>query len=105
MALQGTLSEGRELFVENIDQQTQITLQSGDASQRQSQGTGFTTGEWQQPPILYKTPHGAVLQVEGCAGRFYFQIAASSVRTLSEAPPLQETESIPLRETQVPQLK
>lgn len=98
MALQGTLSEGRTLFIENNDDQTQITLQSGDTGQQQSQGSGFTTGPWRQAPVLYQAPQGTVLQVEGNE-RFYFLIAASTVRSLLEAPALQECEPIPLRET------
>jgi hypothetical protein len=105
MALQGTLSEGRELFVENNGDQTQITLQSGDAGQMQRQGTGFTTGEWQTAPVLYKSSQGAVLQIEAKQGRFYFLIASTSIRTLQDAPSLHDAESIPLHEATAPQLK
>lgn len=105
MALQGTLSEGRELFVENNGDQTQITLRSGDAGQMQSQGTGFTTGEWKMAPVLYKSSQGAVLQVEANQGRFYFLIAATSIRTLLDAPSLHDAEAIPLHEAVASQFK
>jgi hypothetical protein len=106
MAYQATLSAGRTLFVENNGNQTQITLQSGSLGQQQSQSTGFTTGAWQQEPLLHKTPHGIVLQVEGSEGHFYFQVHGSSIYILDEPPHLRDSEMVSLQETaDMPQIK
>lgn len=105
MALQGQLSEGRTLFAENNGEQTSISLQSGGTSQQQTQGSSFTTGTWKQEPVLYKTPHGVVLQVEGDKGRFCFQIHGNSIHILDEVPNLYEAETIPLHQAEAPHIK
>lgn len=105
MALQGQLSEERKLFVENDGDQTHISLQSGSSGQQQSQGSSFTTGAWQQEPVLYKTPHGPVLQVEGAKGRVCFQIHGNSIHILDETPNVYDAETIPLHEAEAPHIK
>lgn len=102
MTYQGTLDAGQEILIENDGEQTQITLFSGGASQQQSQGSGFTTGAWSQPPALLKTRQGVILQIEASRGLFHFLIAGSGLRVLSEAPPLRDAEALPLQESTRP---
>ena len=88
MRYEASLDSSSGISVENEGEQTHIALWSGRGGQQQSQGTGFTTGVWTQPPALFDARGGPVLQIVTNRGDFHFQIAHGGIRSLRDAPPL-----------------
>ena len=97
MIYRGSLESGEKIVVENEGEQTQIMLSSGGSGQQQSQSTGFTTGAWTKPPVLFKVKGGAVLEVRTNRGEFHFQISGGTIRSLRDAPRFQS--ALPLKKS------
>jgi hypothetical protein len=95
------LESGRQVFIENHNRQTLITMGSSGTGQQQSQRNSFETGEWDHPPTLFKTSDGFVLRVEAEGNRFFFRLEASGTQTLSGAPSLRDADVLPLQKAAV----
>jgi len=91
------LASGRQIYIENRDNQTLITVSSSGAGQQQSQRSGFETGEWQRPPTLFQVAHDVVLRVEAGNDQFFFRLSANGIQTLDRAPEMGNAEALPLQ--------
>lgn len=85
MAYQFNLGSGQQLFVQQQGEQTAIALYAGSAGQQQQQQSTVTTGQWQEPPALFRTGAGFVLRLEGRQGRTVVQIQANGLQVVSAA--------------------
>jgi hypothetical protein len=97
MAYVSDLGKGQRIFLENKGQQTIVTLSSHAPGQQQSQQSGFTTGEWVTPPVLFQTSTGVIIQVETAEGRSYIQVQANGMKALSQAPALKNADVLPMQ--------
>ena len=91
------LEPGRQVFIENHDRQTMITMGSSGTGQQQSQRNSFETGQWDRPPTLFRTSDGVVLRVEAEDNQFFFHLGPGGTRTLSGAPSLRDADVLPLQ--------
>lgn len=91
MKLKTDLPDGGRIFIESSEGQTHISSESGG----QSQSNSFSTGEWKQPPQLFKLSDGLVLQVNGELEQ-YFQIRGSQMQSLDKKPALDGADSLDL---------
>src|SRR5688572_2080472 len=93
------LGAGRSVTIGNDGTQTVITLVSIGPGQQQSQRSGFTTGQWLGPPVLFQTAAaGIVLRIDGEQGCFFVRLDAQGISVLEAAPPtLVGAEVLPLR--------
>ena len=96
MAYQFNLGSGQQLFVQQQGEQTAIALYSGSAGQQQQQQNTVTTGQWQEPPTLFRMGGGFILRLEGSQGKTIVQIQANGLQTLSAtaAPNLANADTI-----------
>lgn len=92
MAYQAKLRGGQTLVLENDGEGTAIRLSRGG----QSQGSSVTTGEWKAPPTLFQTTDGAVVEIHTGDGSVYFQIGDGRLHSLSDAPDVEDAESLEL---------
>jgi len=93
MAYQSSLSDGRTIFIEQRGEQTSVQLH-GDG---QSQGSGFHTGAWTQPPRLYRSGDGLVLELQADETT-YHRLNGTQLQSLGSTPDLQGAEQVDLRE-------
>jgi hypothetical protein len=99
MAYTANLSANQQLYLENQGTQTLITLISSSAGQQQSQSSNLTTGTWTTPPMLFTTKSGFVLQLDTNREKYFVQIQASSINTLTDVPSLNDAETVALQKT------
>ena len=59
MAYQTELDSGQTIFLEQQGEQTSVQVHGGG----QSQGSGFQTGAWKNPPRLYRVGGGVLLEI------------------------------------------
>jgi hypothetical protein len=85
---------GHRLVVENNGAHTQIALSSGSEGQQQSQATGFETGKWSKPPVLYRLKRDLVLCLETKDGTQFIRVRGSEIRRLQSEPDLEEAEKL-----------
>lgn len=83
MAYTVNLSGNQQLMIVNQGAQTLITLFSGSSGQQQSQSGSMTTGKWKNPPKLYQTASGFVLQVNGKLAKQYVLIQATGINAIA----------------------
>ncbi len=92
------LNNNQQLTVINQGTQTLITLISSSLGQQQSQSSSFTTGNWNQPPRLYQTESGLVLEINSAPKKHFFSIQSNSINVTS-TPAWPNTVSIDLEST------
>jgi hypothetical protein len=94
----GELQTGQRIFIENVGEQTFVTLMSGGAGQQQSQRTGVESGAWLSPPVLFRSAAGVVLRLDASKGPFLFQVQSSGLAAFSAPPSLANADVLPLRQ-------
>ncbi len=98
MAYTCDLGGGQHLYIDNIGDQTAVTLASGRPGQQQQSGSQFTTGAWTAPPELFRTEHGVVIKLSTNQGDQHLQFQAgqlgwmSSGHTLAHAQQMQTSQ-------------
>jgi ribosomal protein S27AE len=97
MIYQGSLSTNQQLYLENKDQQTTITLVSISSGQQQSQSSSFPTGIWTTPPILFQSDVYFVLRIDSVQGTYFIQLQANGMSLLAQPPALIDADVIPLQ--------
>lgn len=90
MAYRSNLGGDRVLYIENLAEQTRITLTSSSPTQQQSQSHSITTGRWQTPPTLYQSANGLTLRIEGTSGQSFVQIQAQQMSSTTTPPDLSQ---------------
>ncbi|WP_275993834.1 zinc ribbon domain-containing protein [Argonema antarcticum] len=96
----GDLGSGQQVYIENQEPQTAITLISSSPGQQQSQSSSFQTGTWTKPPALFRSATGFVLQIEGTEGSRFVRLQANGISSFSETPSLSNAEVIPLQQVE-----
>lgn len=89
---------GQQVYVENQEIQTIVSLTSNGSSQQQSQRNSFTTGSWILPPTLFRTANGFVLRIEGTQAQVFVSLQANGMSTLATAPSLVDVDVLPLQQ-------
>ena len=97
MAYRATLNGTQQIMIANQGRQTQITLMASSPGQQQSQSSSFTTGIWINPPQLFDTTQGFILQINAEQGKNFIQIQANGISTIKGNPSLQNATSIELK--------
>ena len=93
----GDLGGGQQVFVAAQGTQTVVTLMGGGPGQQQSQSSGFDTGEWLAPPVLFRTGGGLVLRIETARGHSFIRLQSSGMHLLDAAPSLTGANVLPLQ--------
>ena len=99
MAYSCYIGNGQRLLVQNHGEETQVALSSGDSGQQQNQSTGFTTGEWSNPPELFRTSENLVLRVEGKNGVRFIGVHGDQIELMRSEPKLENAEKLTLKES------
>ncbi|NJN68216.1 MAG: zinc ribbon domain-containing protein [Chloroflexaceae bacterium] len=92
------LQTGQRIFIENVGEQTLVTLMSGGPGQQQSQRTGVDSGAWLAPPVLFRVAGGVILRLDTSKGQFLFQVQSSGLAAFSSPPSLANADVLPLRQ-------
>ena len=93
MAYQTELGSRQTIFLEQQGEQTSVQIH-GD---HQSQGSGFQTGVWKNPPRLYRVGGGLLLEIRA-EPAVYYRLEGNQLHALNEAPVLEGAEQIELKE-------
>ena len=93
MAYRAELEAGRTLTLEQQDQQTLIRVEGGG----QSQSAGFQTGAWRQPPRLFRTDAGLLIEIRADPV-VYYRLEGDQLHSLDTAPALEGARETGLHE-------
>lgn len=88
MAYTCELGSGQRIYLENVGEQTAITLAAGSAGQQQQSGSQFTTGPWTAPPELFRTQQGVVIKLTTAQGTHHLQLQGNQLGMMSQSPSL-----------------
>lgn len=91
------LNTNQHLYIENRDNQTIVTLVSGNATQQQSQSSSIETGKWITPPSLFKTENSFLIRIDSVNGQNFIQLQANGFNTLNTIPSLNNVDVLPLQ--------
>jgi hypothetical protein len=86
MAYTCDLGSGQRLYLDNMGQQTAVTLASGGPGQQQQSGSQFTTGTWTHPPELFRTAQGVVVKLTTAQGPHYLQLQGNQWGSSTSGP-------------------
>lgn len=98
MAYTANLNAEQQLELKNKGTQTIISLISISPGQQQNQSSSLTTGNWTAKPTLFTTKFGFILQLEAERGKYFIQIQANGINTLTSKPSLDHAATLPLQE-------
>jgi hypothetical protein len=90
---------GSDIYLENQQEKTLMRVQSSGPGQQQGQSQSFDTGVWAQPPQLFKTGDGLIVQIVAAQGRFFFALNTGSIARLDMEPALQDARPLSLQKT------
>ncbi len=96
------LGNGQLLLVENEGDNTSVSLGSDGGSQRQSQGTGFSTGKWSKTPSLFRVGKDFVLRIQTGDGARFVRVRGNEIRQLKEEPDMANAEKLRLKKSDQP---
>jgi predicted RNA-binding Zn-ribbon protein involved in translation (DUF1610 family) len=90
---------GQEVFVDCRDGQTQLLCRRHQPGSQQQASSSFTTGNWTQPPELWRSPHGQFIHIHSPQGPILVQINPNGLEVLGPATIPPPIEVIPLQPT------
>ncbi|MEM9120674.1 MAG: zinc ribbon domain-containing protein [Cyanobacteria bacterium P01_F01_bin.56] len=96
MAYTCELGSGQRLYLDNLGEQTAVTLASSSAGQQQQASSQFTTGAWTAPPELFRTPQGVVIKLTTAQGTQYLQWQGHQLGMMAQNPPLGNAQPMPM---------
>lgn len=96
MAYTCELGSGQRLYLDNVGEQTAVTLASSSAGQQQQSGSQFTTGVWTATPELFRTPQGVVIKLTTAQGTQHLQLQGSQLGMMSQSPALGNAQQMPI---------
>lgn len=91
------LSANQQLYLENKDNQTILTIISVSSGQQQSQSSSFQTGKWTTPPTVFNYQNNYCLRIDTTQGQHFIQLQADGFTTLATPPSLVDADVIPLQ--------
>ncbi len=82
------LGSGQRLYLDNVGEQTAVTLATSSAGQQQQSSSQFTTGAWTTPPELFRIPQGVVVKLTTAQGVHHLQLQGNQLGMMSQSPSL-----------------
>lgn len=99
------LGGGQRLYVENLPNQTFVTVVSSRPGQQQQSSSGFQTGEWTAPPEVFRGAIGVVLRLQTTQGEQFVLFQGTSLSLLRNAPSLAAAQPLQVHPTdQTPEI-
>jgi len=83
----GELSGGQQVYLENQEALTLLTLTSSGPGQQQSQRSSWQTGAWTVPPTIFQTATGTIIRLETNQGQLFLLLQAGGVISPAANPP------------------
>ncbi|UZQ55036.1 zinc ribbon domain-containing protein [Trichothermofontia sichuanensis B231] len=83
MAYGCEIGPGRSVYLDNLGNQTVVTIASSGPGQQQQASNSFTTGVWTQPPQIFQAGEGVVIRISTAQGYQDIQILGSSMSMMS----------------------
>ena len=97
------LSAEQSVYLENLGDQTRVTLMSSSPGQQQQSSSSFQTGTWTVTPDAFRAAIGVVVKLCTAQGDRFLHVQGNHVKTLPDAPSLREAHPIPVQSVaQVP---
>lgn len=93
------LAPGQHLEIDNEGDQTFVSLGNRGPGQQQSQGNGFTTGQWSKAPTVFRVGKDVLVRVETSAGSRFLRVEGNHTTLLDHEPNLQNAGRIELQES------
>ena len=93
------LTPGQHLEIDNEGDQTFVSLSNRGLGQQQSQGHGFTTGQWSSEPTVFRVGKDVIVRVETGAGSRFLRVEGNHTTLLDRAPELENAEQVALHES------
>jgi hypothetical protein len=90
---------GQQVFVDCLDGQTQLLCRRSQPGSQQQASSSFTTGNWTQPPELWRSPHGQFIHIHSPQGPIFVQIHSNGLEVIGPATIPPPIEIIPLQPT------
>ncbi|MEM0981770.1 MAG: zinc ribbon domain-containing protein, partial [Cyanobacteria bacterium P01_H01_bin.58] len=94
MAYTCEFSPGQRIYLDNVGEQTIVTLMSSSAGQQQQSGSQFTTGLWTTPPELFRIEQGVVVKLTTAQGERYLQLQGMQLGWMTHSPNLGHAQSM-----------
>ena len=88
MAYTCELGSGQRIYLDNVGEQTAVTVAASSAGQQQQSGSQFTTGVWTAPPELFRTGQGIVIKLTTAQGTHHLQLQGNQLGMMSQSPSL-----------------
>lgn len=88
MAYTCELSSGQRIYLDNVGEQTAVTVASSGMGQQQQSGSQFTTGVWTAAPEVFRTAHGVVIKLTTAQGIHHLQLQGNQLGAMSGSPNL-----------------
>lgn len=89
-----------QIEIENQGEQTRVSLSSGvGGSQHQAQSNSFSTGQWTEPPALYRAQSGYVLQISTSRGTQSIRIDSGGMKMDDHAPAPDNAQKVELQQS------
>jgi hypothetical protein len=83
MAYLCEISPNQRVYLDNLGNQTVVTLMTGRVGQQQQASNSFLTGVWVSPPELFAAPQGAMIIVNTAQGEYTIQLQGGSMNIVS----------------------
>ncbi|HEY9761249.1 MAG TPA: zinc ribbon domain-containing protein [Trichocoleus sp.] len=90
------ISTGQWIYLENVGNDTVITLAARTVGQQQQSTSRWQSGAWIQEPALFQTGIGVIIRLTIATGEQYFQVQGSQIALMAGAPSI-EMRSLPLQ--------
>jgi hypothetical protein len=94
------LATGQTLYLENLGNQTLVTLSSSSSGQQQQASSGYQTGTWTTPPQVNQTSRGVVVKITTATGEYNILIQGSSMSITKETVSSEQDEPLPIKPTE-----
>jgi hypothetical protein len=88
MAYTCDLGGGQHVYLDNVGDQTAVTLASTGPGQQQQSGSQFTTGPWTQAPEFFRIDPGVVIKLTTAQGAQFLQLQGQQLGWMVQPPTL-----------------
>ncbi|HEY9894337.1 MAG TPA: zinc ribbon domain-containing protein [Candidatus Sericytochromatia bacterium] len=93
---------GQSVYLENVDDQTRVTLTNSSPGQQQQSSNHVQTGHWTAPPEVWQVAIGLVVKLLTAQGEQFIYIQGNQVSRSQEAPSWGEAQPLPVRVDSMP---
>ena len=93
---------GQSVYLENVDDQTRVTLTNSSPGQQQQSSNHVQTGHWTAPPEVWQVAIGLVVKLLTAQGERFIYIQGNQVSTSKEAPSWGDAQPLPVHVDSTP---